>query len=61
MNKNLKLLSMEDLSRLARNEGEDLELRRTALILLRSRERHFYQKLLHIGNVSNYHVNGLSV
>lgn len=56
MNKQLKFLSMEDLSRLARNEGEDLALRREALHMLHSRESWLYQRHLRTGTVSKYYV-----
>jgi hypothetical protein len=59
MNQNLNLLSMEELSRLAKNEGEDISVRRAALQTLDRREKTYNQRHLHVGHVSKNYVPGL--
>lgn len=58
MNK-LNLLSMEELTRIAKNEGEDRVLRLMALQTLDRREKAYFQRHLLIGRVSKNHVPGL--
>lgn len=55
----LHLLSMEELTRIARNEGEDRVLRLMALQTLDRREKQYFQRHLHVGLVSKNHVPGL--
>jgi hypothetical protein len=57
--KDLNLLSMEELSRLAHNEGEDRTLRLMALQALNRREKQYFQRHLPIGQVSKNYVPGL--
>jgi hypothetical protein len=52
-------LSMEELSRLARNEGEDRVLRLIALQTLDRREKQYYQRHLTVGRVSKNYVHDL--
>jgi 16S rRNA C1402 N4-methylase RsmH len=59
MNQNLNLLSMEELTRIAKNEGEDISVRRLALQTLNRREKAYFQRHLHIGLVSKNYVPGL--
>jgi hypothetical protein len=56
---NLYLLSMEELSKLAKDVRVPELVRREALHALHSREAKFYQKLLYVGNVSKYYVSDL--
>lgn len=58
MNKKLKLMSMEELSRLAKNEGEDETLRHAALDVLHKRERKFAGRIF-AGSHAPYYVPGL--
>jgi hypothetical protein len=51
----LESMSMEELNRLARNQGEDRALRHQALELLNRRERSFFSQHAPIGrNPMNY-------
>jgi hypothetical protein len=60
MNKQkLELMSMEQLSRLARNEGEDHALRYQALEMLNRRERKFFGGYAPIGMSPKNYVEGL--
>jgi hypothetical protein len=52
----LKMMSMAELSFLAKNEYLDMTLREDALVVLRNREARFYQRHVPIGRVSNYYV-----
>jgi hypothetical protein len=56
---NLYLMSMEELSKLAKDKTQPEGLRREALHVLHSREGYHYQGFLSIGKVSKYYVSDL--